>query len=124
MVQDEVFAVLHLGVDGETMSYDDAIVVNKLILNMRIQHLYEQAVESPKYKSSGYWNEEYVAKAYWRTNYAEFWAEASAAYLVAEYLKEWVTPRLPPRAWIKENDPALFSLLEEVYSMAPLFAGT
>jgi len=122
-IKDEVFAVLHLGVDSENINYEEAVWLNKMILDMRIKHLYQKALESENYQSSAYW-EEWGEPAYWRINHKEYWADASAAYLIVQNLTEYpdATERFPPRAWIKENDPGLYSLLGEVWSMAPYVA--
>jgi len=122
LVRDEVFAVLHLGVDSDNINYEEAVWLNKMILDIRIKNLYQNALESEMYQGSKYWEKWSGSAAYWRTNHKEYFAEASTAYLTNEYLADHhgrYFKKFPPRKWIRENDPGLYSLLDEVWSMAP-----
>ena len=105
--KDEVEAVLYLGYKSERMTYDEAVWLNRKILDMRLRRAYAKAMDSNEYQDS-IW-----AGGYWSTNYYEFWAEASVSFLV-----ENDHEKFPPRDWIEEHDPDLFSILREVWSRA------
>ena len=110
-IRDEVGAVLWLGYVSETITYDDAIILNRAILDMRIRRLYANALTSEIYKRDPEQNKPW--NGYWSTHYTEFFAEASVAFVIG------VDPNqrsFRHRNWIKRNDPMLFSLLDEVWA--------
>ena len=105
-IKDEVDAVLYLGYESEDIAYEDAVLLNKKILDMRIRHLFAVAGDSQQYQ-------DLPGSRYWAGNYAEFWAEASLSFLVANSGGSF-----PDREWIEKKDPRLFSLLDEVWAGA------
>lgn len=98
-VRDEVEAVLYLGYESPDISYEDARIINKKILDMRLRQLYSNAMHSERYKMK--------RVGYWTTNHLEFFAEASLAFITDG-------GSFPSRDWIKANDPEIFNLLQEV----------
>ena len=104
-VRDEVYGVVFLGVKSDHMTLEEASIYLKMILDIRIDSIYEKSKESKIYEKYRY---EYAF-----TNHREFWAEASTSFLYT------INPRnFPGREWIQENDPELYSVLSEVYSGA------
>jgi len=104
-VRDEVHAVVFLGMKSENMTLEEASIYLKMILDMRISEIFEKAKNSKSYENHRY--------QYAFTNHREFWAEASTSYLYAINGRNF-----PDRDWMQTNDPALHSLLSEVYSGA------
>ena len=105
-IKDEVDAVLYLGYESEDITYEDAVLLNKKILDMRIEHLFSIAGDSQQYQ-------DLPGSQYWAKNYVEFWAESSLSFLIANS-----GGLFPDRDWIEKNDPRLFSLLDEVWAGA------
>lgn len=101
---DEAKSVLYLGNKSETMSPDSAKIYMKLNLDLRIEKIYDNSMKSGKYPDD---IREYF---YSLTDHFEFWAEASTSFIVGNY------DHFQSKEWIKINDPALYDLLEEVYS--------
>lgn len=111
-IRDAVEEVLYLGIPNEAISYEEALVYNKMILDMRVQIAYENALENKEYDI-------YMRKygmSYALTNHMEFWAQASTSYLYTIHERQF-----PDRSWIEENDPVLYELLGEIYQSAPEF---
>lgn len=105
IIRDEVYGVVFLGLHSDNMTLEEASVYLKMILDVRLETIYERAKSSELYEKYRY---EYAF-----TNHREMWAEASASFLYA------INPRhFPDRDWIQQNDPQLYSLLTEVYSGA------
>lgn len=105
-IRDTVESILYLGIHNDEISYEEAVVYNKMILDARIYNAYERAIQDTKYK-------EYIRKyriSYSLINYMEFWAEASVSFLYKQGPE-----RFPNRSWIQENDPELYDMLAEVY---------
>jgi len=98
---EEAQLVLYFGVSNSNMTPDEAKLYMKLHLDTRIRNAYESAIEKQIYRGVQY--------EYAMTEYKEYWAEASASFIVGNY------SRFPSREWIQENDPILYGLLEEVY---------
>ena len=103
--KEEVEAVLYLGYKSDRINFEEAVWLNRKILDMRIRRAYAKAMDNDKYKD---WRGEY-----WSTNHAEFWAEASVSFLVKDR-----DHAFPPRAWIEKHDPETFSILSEAWSRA------
>ena len=99
----EVDLVLFFGYKSDFLSYEEAVLVNKIILNNRIIALYQAALDSTLYEP---WKAKYAM-----TNKDEFWAEATRTF----FTRVHVETRFPTRTWVKKNDPALYDLLLEVY---------
>ena len=105
--KDKVDTVLSLGIELDDLSYEEAVALNKDILDIRISEIYEKSLTRPVYS----WHVE--NGAYAMKNHEEFWAEACASYLIGIPFNEM---RFPTTADIKEGDPELFALLEEVWT--------
>lgn len=103
--KEEVEAVLYLGYKSDRINFEEAVWLNRKILDMRIRRAYAKAMDNDKYKD---WRHQY-----WSTNHAEFWAEASVSFLVKDR-----DHAFPPRAWIEKHDPETFSILSEAWSRA------
>ena len=111
-ISDAVHGIIYLGIPNDAISYDEALVYNKMILDMRIQISHENASESPVY-------DDYIQKygiGYAMTNYLEFWAEASVSYLYKINKRGF-----PSRDWIEKNHSELYKLLREAYQDAPSY---
>ena len=103
--REEVEAVLYLGYKSDRINFEEAVWLNRKILDMRIRRAYAKAMDNDKYKD---WRHEY-----WTKNHSEFWAEASVSFLVKNRDRAF-----PPRAWIEKHDPETFSILSEAWSRA------
>lgn len=120
MVEDEVYATVFLGLNSKNMTYPEAKHYLRLILDMKINEIYEHAVSSGLYKD--------FMGAYGVSSAREFWAEASSEFLIQDFPHVEKTPmmfafdRFAPRDWIEKNDPKLFALLKEVYSGSSVFS--
>lgn len=101
---DEARGVLYLGLQSENMSPDEAKIYLKLNLDLRIEKIYNRAMKSGKYPQDD------RATFYSLSDHFEFWAEASTSFILEHY------EHFQSREWIQENDPELFTLLQEVYS--------
>ena len=114
IISDTVEAVIYLGIPNDSMSYEEALVYKKMIMDMRIHVCFEDAKSGTVYKK--YWSSLNKLGSYGMIDYYEFWAEASTSYLYTVHEE-----RFPSRKWIQENDPKLYDLLEEMYSSAPVY---
>lgn len=118
-IRDAVHGVVFLGIPNDSFSYDQALVYLKMILDMRIRHLHAKATNmdevSPISKKYWHFRETKGTSSHPWWCHREFWAHASHSYLYSQ------SNAFPNRAWIEENDPQLFELLEEVWSGAPAY---
>lgn len=99
---EEAQRVLYLGIPSENMTADEAKLYIKLHLDTRIRLAYDSSVRKRIYKG-------FAGYDYAMSDYREYWAEASASFIVGNY------SRFPSREWVKQNDPGLYDILEEVY---------
>ncbi|CAM9699747.1 unnamed protein product [Ectocarpus sp. 6 AP-2014] len=114
--KDKVDLVLSLGIELHDLSYEEAVALNKDILDIRIREIYDNIRFRPVY--------ERYRRTYAMTNHQEFWAEACRSYVfgivhpgvlskTGFFLRKY---NFPSNADIREGDPALFALLQEVWT--------
>ena len=119
-VEEEVYTTVFLGVPSDNMTYTEAKHYLRLILDMKINEIYDHAKTSGLYKD--------FMGSYGISSAREFWAEASSEFLIQDFPHVQKTPmmfafdRFASRDWIEKNDPKLFSLLKEVYSGSSVFS--
>lgn len=101
--------MLFIGYKSESIRYEEAVMMNKLILDMRLRELYSVVEASPEYAD--------LRHIHGMTDHREYWAEASASFLfvLGGNFDKGSINNFPSRNWICTEDPKLFELLKEVW---------
>lgn len=108
----EAKGVLYLGLKSENMTPDEARIYLKAHLDTQILQAYHNAKHGIHRDAYA----EFDGADYAMSSYKEFWAEASVAFLLGRHVEQSGVARFPHHDWIQQNDPQLFTTLEEVYS--------